>query len=151
MPIELLEQGLWMRGLERLLVVAGGITAIVVGALLYRWGVGGQASLSVEHDRLKMQLLNASPGLFFGLFGSAILIWSLVSPLRYTSPADGSGAPATETGPQVVYGARADALQRLAEAAADADPTLDAPLLRRQLQELKDRARDLLRQQAAKD
>jgi hypothetical protein len=148
MPIELLEQGLWMRGLERLLVVAGGIAAIVIGALLYRWGVGGQASLSVEHDRLKMQLLNASPGLFFGLFGSAILIWSLVSPFSYRPLANDSDTPLPGKGPQVVYGARADALQRLAEAAADADPTLDTPLLRRQLQELKDQAKALLRRQA---
>jgi len=68
-----MEQLLIMRGLERLIIQAGAIVLVVVGALLFKWGISGAASLSAEGRGIRFSLLNAAPGLFFALFGMAVM------------------------------------------------------------------------------
>jgi len=47
--------------------------AIYLGYKLFLLGVTGQASLSIEHDKVSGQLLNAAPGLFFAVGGLVVL------------------------------------------------------------------------------
>lgn len=77
------------RGLERIIIQLGGITLVILGFLLYKWGVTGKASLSVERSGVRFQLLNGAPGLFFALFGAAILCLGIYMQLEL--PAEGSG------------------------------------------------------------
>jgi hypothetical protein len=70
---------------ERLLVDLGGIIAIVLGTLLFRWGVAGNASLVVNAQRTKLRLVNAAPGTLLALFGCALLSLSFVKPITYYS------------------------------------------------------------------
>lgn len=51
--------------------------AIYLGYKLFILGVTGEASLSVESDKVTGQLINAAPGLFFALGGIASLIISI--------------------------------------------------------------------------
>jgi len=62
-----------MRFAEKLVALIGGIICIYLGYLLFVKGVSGDASLKVEYDKSKIQLLNAAPGIFFALFGMVIL------------------------------------------------------------------------------
>ncbi len=66
-----------LRSLERLVVVLGGVLSLCLGYLLLIKGLSGEARLIVEFDKTKVQLTNALPGIFFALFGSAILIVAL--------------------------------------------------------------------------
>ena len=58
------------------IIVSG--MAIYLGYDLFILGVTGKASLSLELDKLSMQLVNAAPGLFFaigGLVNLGIIMW----------------------------------------------------------------------------
>src|SRR5205809_6859283 len=56
-------------------VAAGG--SIYLGYKLFILGVTGQASLSVESNKVSGQLLNAAPGLFFAVGGLVTIIMSV--------------------------------------------------------------------------
>ncbi len=62
-----------LRFVEKLLALAGGILCVYLGYRLFIKGVSGEASLKVEHDKSKLQLLNSAPGIFFALFGMVLL------------------------------------------------------------------------------
>jgi hypothetical protein len=148
MSAELLDSILLFRGIERMLVVLGGIASILVGAVLYKWGVAGEASLKLERDQVKFQLINASPGIFFALFGAAILVWSLVQPFSY-KVASGPASHTSERGDvEIVYAQSVERLEGFLQKVAGVDPTLDKPLLRRQLENLKAEAGQLLNSSA---
>jgi len=51
--------------------------SIYLGYRLFILGVTGKASLSVETDTVKGQLLNAAPGLFFAIGGIVTIIVSV--------------------------------------------------------------------------
>ena len=57
-------------------LVAGG--SVYLGYKLFILGVTGQASLSVDTQTVKGQLINAAPGLFFAVGGIVALIVSVV-------------------------------------------------------------------------
>jgi tetratricopeptide (TPR) repeat protein len=63
-----------------------------LGYHLFEIGVSGKASLSAERGKVKFQLLNASPGIFFGLFG-CVLIYASISKTAvfHSKPAPGGG------------------------------------------------------------
>ena len=58
-------------------IIIGGIT-IYLGYLLFIKGVSGEASLVVNATKLKGQLLNAAPGLFFALAGVTIIVITIL-------------------------------------------------------------------------
>jgi hypothetical protein len=66
-----------LRAIERLVVVVGGILSLYLGYALFVKGVSGKASLKVEYDKSKLQLANAAPGIFFGLLGAFILVFTM--------------------------------------------------------------------------
>lgn len=68
-----MEQILIIRGVERILIVLAATLCIYLGYLLFIKGVSGQASLKAQVDRSKLQVVNAAPGIFFAIFGAAIL------------------------------------------------------------------------------
>lgn len=58
-------------------VLVSGFT-IYLGYKLFVLGVSGEASLSVEHEKVSGQLINAAPGLFFavgGILALIIIVW----------------------------------------------------------------------------
>jgi len=55
-----------------------------LGYRLFEIGVSGKASLSAERGKVKFQLLNASPGIFFALFGSIIVLISVSQRTKIT-------------------------------------------------------------------
>lgn len=64
--------------LLRILATLAGAFCVYLGYKLFVLGVSGQASLIVESKTTKGQLINASPGIFFALFGMALIavvIW----------------------------------------------------------------------------
>lgn len=80
--MELLDSLVFFRGLERLMVVAGGIVSIVCGMFLFKWGVGGEAKLLVRHKETQAQWVNATPGGIVILFGIAVLVVNTVWGLK---------------------------------------------------------------------
>jgi tetratricopeptide (TPR) repeat protein len=54
-----------------------------LGYKLFEIGVSGKASLSAEHGKLKFQLVNASPGIFFALFGSFLIFSGISQTTKY--------------------------------------------------------------------
>jgi hypothetical protein len=65
------------------LILAGFICYL--GYRLFLAGVGETASLVLEHDSLKAQLLNATPGLFFMIGGVALAIITVLAKERKQS------------------------------------------------------------------
>lgn len=150
--MEGLDTLLLLRGMERIVIATGGIVALLLGALLFRWGVSGSASLKARREETELQLINASPGIFFALFGAVILVWGLANPFSYDLPprqgADSSataaaGPPATESpGGRVVYGDEVDRLEGLIEDLLRLDPS-QSERLAAQVEYLQARAREL--------
>jgi hypothetical protein len=152
--MEILDTLVFFRGLERILASVAGIVALVLAALLYRWGVSGEASLSLEQDKTKLQLANASPGILFALFGAVLLGWSLFKPLKIqqqelapvAETAKAVEVSATRTaGLSIEYGDETDALRLFLEEAMGSDPDQTPEEVRAQLRAIKSKARDLYR------
>ena len=79
-----MDLNLALRAVERLLIVLTGALCIYLGYLLFVKGVSGKASLRVEHDKSKLQLANAMPGIFFALFGASILVFMAKQSVGYS-------------------------------------------------------------------
>ena len=135
--MEGLDMLLFFRGLERLIISVGGLFA-----LLFRWGVSGAASLKAQHDKTKLQLLNAAPGAFFALFGCAVLIWGLNRPFDYQLPA--SANPVNGPGGmQVTYANEQADIDRLLENLLRLDSSLAEGRLKTRLEAIQRQARAL--------
>ena len=149
--MEAIDTLILIRGLERLLTVVAGIVALVLAALLYRWGVSGEASLSLQQDKNKLQLANASPGILFALFGAVLLGWGLFRPLIIEREdikplADAEQAVASPGQRlRIEYADQSDPLREFLEKARGSNPELDPDQVRRQLEALKSQAGELLR------
>lgn len=66
------------------------VTGMLLGGLLcwlgyklFEIGVSGKASLIAERGKLKFQLINASPGIFFALFGSLLIFSGITQTTRF--------------------------------------------------------------------
>jgi hypothetical protein len=94
------------RGVERLLIEIGGVTTIVMGTLLYRWGVRRPQQLEAAGSGFSFALKNAAPGSVLALFGMSVLLVGLSRPLDVRT-SESSYSPATEdpTGPSGKQGA----------------------------------------------
>jgi hypothetical protein len=58
----------------KMLPAIGAILSVYLGYRLFILGVTGQASLSVDSQTVRGQLLNAAPGLFFAVGGIVLLV-----------------------------------------------------------------------------
>ena len=69
----------WLWYTHRIIAIFAGLFCTYLGYKLFVLGVNGQASLIVENKTTKAQLINASPGIFFALFGMALIafvVWT---------------------------------------------------------------------------
>jgi len=74
-----------LRGIERIVIEIGGITSIVMGTLLYKWGVKGREEVDAEGLGFAFKLRNAAPGTVLAFFGMSILVVGLRSPLEFST------------------------------------------------------------------
>ena len=75
------------RGIERILIELGAITTIVLGTLLYRWGVqgppkAGGGDVEASGAGFAFKLTNAAPGSVLAAFGMIVLSVGMASPLK---------------------------------------------------------------------
>jgi hypothetical protein len=82
MHFELADVLLLFRGVERIAVTCSGTLAIYLGYRLFRIVAEGEASAEAEYGKFNFKMQKVAPGIFFALFGAAILIYSLVSTAR---------------------------------------------------------------------
>lgn len=86
---------IYFRGIERLLIVSGAIACVVLGTLLFRWGIRGTTSFGAEGAGNKIQLSNAAPGTILALFGMIVMVVSIASPFKIDVKAP-PASPVTE-------------------------------------------------------
>jgi hypothetical protein len=81
------------RVVERLLICVFGGVSLALGWNLFRVGVVNQQSADLSAKGWRVNLKRVGPGVFFALFGSAVLALSLHSPLNLPlGPAPDSGS-----------------------------------------------------------
>lgn len=73
---------------ERLVVVAAGLVAIVLGWNLFVRAIMPDQSGSVSVGDWKVELKAVGPGIFFSLFGTVILVYVLLKPAQYNINGD---------------------------------------------------------------
>lgn len=71
------------RSLELIVGMLLGGLLCWLGYRLFELGVSGTASLSAEQGQVKFQLLNASPGIFFALFGCVVIYMGISQTTKY--------------------------------------------------------------------
>lgn len=81
---------------ERLMVVAAALIAIVLGWSLFTRAITVNQSGNISIGDWKIELKSVGPGVFFSLFGTIILVYVLIKPAQYiTTSAAGSGPAQT--------------------------------------------------------
>jgi|GEM_PF-7040715 len=77
--ISIVSEVIHYRGIERIIVAIGSVVMIVLGGLLYKWGILDKTDMKVAGGKLGfgIALRNASPGVLFCLFGFLAFYWSL--------------------------------------------------------------------------
>ena len=72
-----------IRGLERLLAVAFSGVSLILGWHLFKTGVLADQTAEIQKGDMLLKLQRVGPGVFFALFGTAILIFALSRPFDY--------------------------------------------------------------------
>ena len=70
------------RGVERLLIVGGGIGALFLGYRLFLAGIVSEQSGEFSHKSFSVKLIKVGPGIFFAVFGTFVLVslaWAALS------------------------------------------------------------------------
>jgi hypothetical protein len=70
-------------GLERLLTIITGLASIYFGYKLFSVAIDNTGRLEGEWLKWKLKLHNIAPGVFFAIFGSAIIIASVIHPFTF--------------------------------------------------------------------
>ena len=70
----------------RIVIVCGGILSLYLGYRLFMKSVGGESGFEASHNKTKLKLAKAAPGVFFALFGAPILIMALTRSLEIKLP-----------------------------------------------------------------
>jgi hypothetical protein len=71
----------WERTAERVAVTLAGVLSIYLGYRLTLRRVTGCSDLEVKHNRTKLKLLKAAPGILFAILGASILISVALAPV----------------------------------------------------------------------
>lgn len=86
------------RGVERLFIVLTAGMSLVLGWDLFRRGITDPQTGVVKTDAVEIKLAKVGPGIFFALFGAAVLVVAIVNVARFDAdpgaPADADDAPA---------------------------------------------------------
>lgn len=73
------------RGVERLLIIGGGLACITLGYRLFLKAIVDAGELVAEGAGYKLQMQRIGPGVFFALFGAFVLSYSLARPLSFAT------------------------------------------------------------------
>jgi hypothetical protein len=68
---------------ERLLIACGGVLALYFGYHLFLSRILKGQDAEIQKGDLKIKLMKVGPGVFFAIFGSAIMIYGIVNPLSF--------------------------------------------------------------------
>jgi hypothetical protein len=77
---------LWARAVERIIVVAFGGISLILGWNLFKSGILRQQQAEFSKAGFSIKMLNVGPGVFFALFGAAILVTALSKPVQFAAP-----------------------------------------------------------------
>jgi hypothetical protein len=100
------------RMIERILVAIAGVLCMFWGYRLFRIANERQGKMEMTHgDKLKLTMSDVAPGIWFALFGTALLVVSLVRGIAYSSTTvsgnstqmTGMGIKDADTGNTVTY------------------------------------------------
>jgi len=84
---------IYTRSLEIVIAILSGLFLCYLGSRLFLSGFSEKSDLKFEYGKLKLHLFRATPGIFFSLFGSAIIlsaVWNSASFSENTQNKDGS-------------------------------------------------------------
>ena len=73
---------IYTRSLEIVISILSGLGLCYLGSRLFLSGLSEKSDLKFEYGKLKLHLFKATPGIFFSLFGSAIIlsaVWNSAS------------------------------------------------------------------------
>jgi hypothetical protein len=90
------------RGFERLMIEAGAICCVVLGGLLFRWGIQGSSNIGGEGPGFKLRLDSVAPGSVLALFGMSVMAIALFRPVEVdlrTEPRPAADMAAAPSGP----------------------------------------------------
>ena len=65
---------IYTRSLEIIIATLSGLFLCYLGSRLFQFGFSARSDLKFEYGKLKLHLFKATPGIFFSLFGAAIII-----------------------------------------------------------------------------
>src|SRR4051812_11055913 len=98
LPFEVTKYLIVLRGMERILLVGAGITAIICGARLFKEGVFDKFEAAVERGDWKVKVMSTAPGTVFGVAGLLLCAVGYIFGIRDLSAGPG-GPPAADTKP----------------------------------------------------
>ena len=78
------------RAIERIIIVIGGVCSLYFGFLLFRNNLEEKGDLEAKVKGFYLKLRDVGPGVFFGLFGAAILVFSTLTQVEFTYDRDTS-------------------------------------------------------------
>lgn len=84
-----MENIIWIRGAERLLIWLFGGMSIFLGYRLFATYVREKGELAAQMKDWKISLRNLAPGIYFSLFGTVVLAFALNHTYRYDSSEQG--------------------------------------------------------------
>jgi hypothetical protein len=103
--MELTEQLIIFRGLERLIIILFSGMSLVLGWHLFKIGVLSEQQSEIKAGDIWIKLQKVGPGVFFALFGVVVFIYSLSSPFNFElSSVDTKQPPDDADTPIVVKG-----------------------------------------------
>ncbi len=73
----MIETFLYTRSIEILMSISGGAFLCWLGYRLFHLGLSDKSDLKLEYGKFKFQIYCAAPGIFFSLFGAAIIFVSV--------------------------------------------------------------------------
>jgi hypothetical protein len=127
-----------LRGGERLLAEIGAFLLLALGALLLKWGVLGQASMTLQGKSVTFKLINASPGIFFALFGTVLLAYTLTQGFTVKEE---SGSNDTRSAEEITYSReQSDAIRTFVVNCSRIDSNADSAATKTELQNIKEEA-----------
>lgn len=81
--MELVEQLILFRGMERLIIILFSGLSLVLGWHLFKIGVLSEQQSEIKAGDIWVKLQKVGPGVFFALFGVIVFIYSLSSPFDF--------------------------------------------------------------------
>lgn len=75
---------IYTRSLEIVISILAGTFLCYLGWRLFQIGLSEKSDLKIEYGKLKLHLFRATPGIFFALFGAAIISGGVWSSAKFT-------------------------------------------------------------------